>query len=110
MSEAGLDERVARLEGRVEGFNDRFDGLERRIDGLARRVDESTVLLSTRIDTLDAMVDRFREELRADLGGRIAGLGGRLDTLDQKVSRQFTWTTGIQVAVLLAVVAALAGR
>jgi hypothetical protein len=34
----------------------------------------------------------------------------RLVALDQKISRNFIWTTGIQVAVLLAVVTALAGR
>jgi tetrahydromethanopterin S-methyltransferase subunit G len=88
MPESGLDERVARLEGRVEGFDDRFDGLERRID----RVE-------ARIDALDANVNRFRAELAS-----------RIESLDQKVSRQFTWLVGIQVAVLLAVVAALAGR
>jgi hypothetical protein len=44
-------------------------------------------------------VDRFRAEL-----------GDRIQALDQKVSRHFTWTVGIQVAVLLAVVAALTGR
>lgn len=65
----------------MQGFNERFDGLERRIDRLERRLDESTALLSSRIDALD-----------------------------QKISRHFTWTVGMQVAVLLAVVAALAGR
>jgi tetrahydromethanopterin S-methyltransferase subunit G len=33
----------------------------------------------------------------------------RLDTLDQKVSRYFVWLVGIQVSVLLAVIAALVG-
>jgi predicted RNase H-like nuclease (RuvC/YqgF family) len=85
MPESGLDERVARLEGRVESFDQRFDAIDRRFDGLERR-----------IDALDAKVDRFREEL-----------AGSIRALDQRVSRYFTWTTGIQVAVLLAVVAAL---
>lgn len=92
MPESGLEQRVARLEGRVEGFDDRFTSIERRLDAL------------------DGKVDRFREEL----GGRIetlrGDLGGRLEGLDRKVSRQFIWTVGVQVAVLLAVVAALAGR
>ena len=88
MPESGLDERVARLEGRVEGFDERFDGLERRMD----RAD-------ARFDGLDAKVDRFRDELSR-----------RIEALDQKVSRHFTWLVGIQVAVLLAVVAALTGR
>ena len=103
MPEAGLDERVARLEGRVEGFDDRFDGLERRLDGLEQR-----------IGALDAKVDRFREELRGDLGGRMAtleaGVARRFESLDHKVSRHFIWTIGVQVTVLLAVVMALTGR
>jgi len=81
MPQSALEERVARLEGRVEGFEDRFASLERRLDAL------------------DGKVDRFRDEL-----------SGRIEALDQKISRHFTWTVGIQVAVLLAVVAALAGR
>ena len=39
----------------------------------------------------------------------MGGFDHRMDLLDQKTTRYFTWTTGIQVAVLLAVVAALAG-
>jgi len=37
-------------------------------------------------------------------------LAGRMDVLDQKMTRHFTWTMGVQVAVLLAVVAALTSR
>jgi hypothetical protein len=50
------------------------------------------------------------------LEGRVAGFEGhfetiyrRLDALDQKVSRYFVWLIGIQMSVLLAVVAALVG-
>ena len=71
-----------------KGFDDRFEGLKLRMDRLERRM-----------DALDAKPDRFREEL-----------GGRIDALDQKISRHFTWIVGVQVAVLLAVVPALAGR
>jgi hypothetical protein len=76
---------VARLEGCVEGFEDRFASLERRLDGLDHK-------LSSRIEVLDHR------------------LSTRIEALDQKISRHFTWTVGIQVAVLLAVVAVLAGR
>lgn len=46
----------------------------------------------------------------ARLEGRDHRLSSRMDALDAKISRHFTWTLGIQVAVLLAVVAALTGR
>lgn len=87
------------MEGRVQGFAERFDGLERRMD----RVE-------AQIDALDAKVDRFRDELASRIEALGGSLGGRITALDQKISRHFTWTVGIQVAVLLAVVAALAGR
>lgn len=55
------------------------------------------------------------EERVAKLEGRVEGfdhrfdgLERRLEALDQKMTRHFTWTVGIQVAILLAVVAALA--
>ena len=106
MAEFGLDERVARLEGRVEGFADRFDGLDQRMSQLDGRMDR----FERRIDALDTKVDRFCEEL----GRQIAALDHKVDeklgALDQKISTHFRWTVGIQVAVLLAVVAALAGR
>ncbi len=48
---------------------------------------------------LDQKIDRFREEL-----------SGRMDALDQKFSRYFLWTIGIQITILLAVIGALLGR
>ena len=48
---------------------------------------------------VDEKVDRFREEL-----------SHRIDALDQKFSRYFLWTIGIQITVLLAVIGALLGR
>ena len=61
--------------------------------------------LEERMTALDQKVDRFREELAA----RIGETNTRIDALDQKVSRQFVWLVGIQVAVLLAVIGALIG-
>lgn len=99
MLQAGLEQRVARLEGRVQGFHGRFEGLERRLDRIERR-----------FDALDAKVDRLGAEMGARIEAFRTQLSDRVEALDQKVSRHFTWTVGIQVAVLLAVVAALAGR
>ncbi len=52
---------------------------------------------------LDQKVDRFREEL----SGRIDATNSRTDGLDDKFSRYFLWTIGIQITVLLAVIGAL---
>ncbi len=80
MAQGTLEERVAYLEGKVEE--------QSRLGGELREM----------IAHLDQKVDRFREEL-----------SGRIDALDQKVSRQFLWLVGLQVTVLLAVVGALIG-
>ena len=42
----------------------------------------------------------------AELQGQ---MNQRFDAVDQKIDRHFTWLVGIQVAVLVAVVGALAG-
>ena len=34
----------------------------------------------------------------------------RIDALDQKISKQFIWLVGIQITVLLAIIAALLGK
>jgi len=48
------------------------------------------------ISNLDQKVDRFREELSS-----------RIDALDQKFSRYFLWLIGIQITILLAIIATL---
>ncbi len=105
-----IEERVAYLEGKVEdhsrGFGEirdqvtNVDGhvlaLDQKVDGfrteLASRIDG----VGVRVDTLDQKIDRFREELAS-----------RIDAVDRKVSRQFVWLVGIQVALLLSVIGAL---
>ena len=83
-----LDSRVSRLDQK----------LDRRIDALDQKVDRRVDGVDRKLDALDRKVDHFREEL----SGRIAGL-------DQRMSRQFLWLLGVQVAVLLAVIGALVG-
>ncbi len=73
-----IEERVAYLEGKVEEHSRGFAEL--------REI----------IFHLDQKVDRFRQELAA-----------RIEALDQKISTQFRWLVGIQIAVLLAVISAL---
>lgn len=98
-----LEERIAYLEGKVEEHSRGFGELREAIRHLDEKVDRFRQELAARIDALDQRmtaidhkVDRFREELAA-----------RIHTLDQKVSRQFMWLVGIQIAVLLAVIGAL---
>ncbi|MNC96276.1 hypothetical protein D3C83_136110 [compost metagenome] len=59
--------------------------------------------LSSRIDALDHKIDRFRDELSA----RIGAVEARLTLMDDKISHQFLWLVGIQIAMMIAVVGAL---
>jgi hypothetical protein len=81
MPEPAIEERVAKLEGRVSGFEEHFSAIYARFEAVDRRFES----LERRVN------DGF-------------------DALDQKVSRYFVWLVGMQVSVLLAVVAALVGR
>ncbi len=126
MAQGTLEERVAYLEGKVEEQSRGYRELREDVQQLAARVDAMDQRLSARMDALDQKVERFREELSGRmeamdqrLSARIDALdqkverfreelSGRIDALDQKVERFRMWTVGIQVAVLLAVVGALA--
>jgi hypothetical protein len=62
--------------------------------------------MESRFEHIDARfhaLDQKLDLVRSKLGGR----RGRIERLDEKVSRQFVWPVGIQIAVLLAVVGAL---
>jgi hypothetical protein len=105
-----LEERVAYLEGKVEeqtrGFGDliaRINAMSARIDALDQKIDRFRAELCSRIDALDQKVERFRGELAA----RIDALDARFDSVEDKMSRQFIWLAGIQIAVMLAVIGAL---
>ena len=86
---ATLEERVAYLEGKVEEHSRGLEDLKHLIINLDQKVNR-------RIDALDQKVDRFREELSS-----------RIDALDQKFSRYFLWLIGIQITILLAIIATL---
>ena len=86
---ATLEERVAYLERKVEEHSRGLEDLKHLIINLDQKVNR-------RIDALDQKVDRFREELSS-----------RIDALDQKFSRYFLWLIGIQITILLAIIATL---
>ncbi len=77
---ASVEERVAYLEGKMEEHSRGFGEIR-----------ELLVHLNGRIDTMDQRFD------------------SRIDSLDQKVSRHFTWLVGIQVAILVSIIGALIG-
>jgi len=112
-----IEERVAFLEGKVEEYSrgfgeirDLITHLDQKVDRFREellgvntatnaRIDALAQIVNQRIESLEQKVDRFREELT-----------GRLETLDQKISKQFTWLVGLQVVVLFAIIGALLGK
>lgn len=109
-----VEERVAYLEGRVEehgrgmaGLGDAVVQFTQRMDGLDLKIDRVREELGGRIEAIDMKIDRFREQLVGRIDAVEQKITGRLDGLDQKLSRHFLWLVGVQVTVLLAVIGAL---
>jgi predicted nuclease with TOPRIM domain len=94
-----LEERVAYLEGKVEEHSRGFGEIR-----------ELLVHLNGRVEALDRKVNRFRHELASRIEAMDNRLSVRLDVLDQKLSRQFNWLVGMQVAILLSIIGALVSR
>ena len=79
------DERIAYLEGRFE--------------------EQSTNVASVRGDFAALRSDV--QDLRRHVETLDQRLSARIDGLDTKMSRQFIWIVGIQIAILIAVIGAL---
>lgn len=90
------DERIAYLEGR---FEEHAGGLTTiRADVAAVRADVRADFAAVRSDLQD---------LRRHVETLDQRISARIDGLDTKMSRQFTWMVGIQVAMLIAMIGAL---
>ena len=94
--------------------------LEERLASLEARMDAMTELRALLLDVRNdmnrqfAQVDADVSELRADLNRQMTELRGdisrRIDTLDNRHDRHFTWLVGLQLTLMIAVIAALLGR
>jgi chromosome segregation ATPase len=124
-----LEERVAYLEGRLEDHATSVSTLHHRVDELHadmrrgfEQVDKRFELVDKRFEQVDKrfeqidkrfeQVDKRFEQVDTrfeQIDRRFEQVDGRLIGLDQKIDRHFTWLVGIQVAVLVSVVGALAG-
>ena len=89
-----IEERVAYLEGTVGGHTHAFAALQDAVGAVRAGVTE----LRTDMNARFAQIDQ-----------RFLGVESRLSGIDRKVDRQFVALMGTQLAVLLAVIAALAG-
>lgn len=104
---ATLEERVAYLEGKVEEHSKGLEDLKHLIINLDQKVDRFREELSSRIDALDQKVGRRIDALDQKVDIFKEELSSRIDALDQKFSRYFLWLIGIQITILLAIIASL---
>ena len=84
-----IEERVAFLEGQVSEQSHALLEVRDSVRHLEQR--------------MEARFDSFEQRIDA----RLAGVDRRIDGLEDKVSRQFVWTVGVQVTTFVAIVAAL---
>jgi uncharacterized coiled-coil protein SlyX len=89
-TEADMSELIARMDQRFDALNDKLD---RRFEVVDEKVDR-------RFDVLDARLAHQFDVFDTRLSHRF-------DVLDARLSRQFMWLVGLQVTILLAVIAAL---
>ena len=109
-----IEERVAFLEGQVseqshvllelrDSVRHLEHRLEARFDSFEQRMEATHASLEHRIE---ARLDSFEQRVDA----RFTGVDRRIDGLEDKMSRQFVWTVGVQVTTFVAIVAALLSR
>ncbi len=87
---ATVEERLAFVEGRLQELAGGYAQLREDIRDLREHVLH-----------LDQKVDRFREELTGRTEALGTTLGGRMDALDDRVTRWLRWLVGILVTALL---------
>lgn len=100
---ATLEERVAYLEGKVEEHSYAWQDLRERITHMEQTLNERFISLENRIDKRFEAIDRRFETIDR----RFEAIDRRFEAIDQKFSKYFLWIIGIQVSVLLAVIASM---
>jgi prefoldin subunit 5 len=105
-----LEERVAYLEGKVEEHSYAWQDLKeairetnQRITHMEQKFDQRFTNLEQRIDNRFEAIDRRFEAMDR----RFEAMDRRFEAIDQKFSKYFLWIIGIQVSVLLAVIAVM---
>ena len=96
---ATLEERVAYLEGKVEEHSKVWSDFK----DMMINHDSKMIAFEQRIDRRFEAIDRRFEAIDR----RFEAIDRRFEAIDQKFSKYFLWIIGIQVSVLLAVIASM---
>jgi chaperonin cofactor prefoldin len=100
---ATLEERIAYLEGKVEEHSYAWQDLRERITHMEQTFNQRFISLEQRIDNRFETIDKRFEAIDR----RFEAIDRRFEAIDQKFSKYFLWIIGIQVSVLLAVIASM---
>jgi len=84
-------------------LEERLTFVEARIDEHSRAIEE----IKSLILNLDQKIDRRIDALEQKNDRRFEAIDRRFEAIDQKFSKYFLWIIGIQVSVLLAVIASM---
>jgi chromosome segregation ATPase len=98
-----LEERVAYLEGKVEEHSYAWQDLKEAIRETNQRITHMEQTFSQRFFSLEQRMDNRFEAIDR----RFEAIDNRFEAIDQKFSKYFLWIIGIQVSVLLAVIAVM---
>jgi predicted nucleic acid-binding Zn-ribbon protein len=98
-----LEERVAYLEGKVEEHSCAWQDLKEAIRETNQRITHMEQKFDQRFTNLEQRIDNRFEAIDR----RFEAMDRRFEAIDQKFSKYFLWIIGIQVSVLLAVIAVM---
>jgi len=104
-----LEERVGHLESQVAQHAQMFGVIRDSLAAVDRRLDRLEQRLDARFDAVDRRFDAIDRRFDA-VDRRFEGVDTRQVGLEDKMSRQFLWTVGIQVTILVAVLGAVLTR
>ena len=93
------DRRVAYLEGQVNEQSQALIAIRDSLGRFEQRVDARFNAIDARFNTVDARFNAVEQRVDA-----------RFNALEAKMSTQFLWIIGVQVTVLVAVLAAMLSR
>lgn len=112
---AGVEERLAHVDGRVEGQAQMLTDIGGRLIALDQKFDRKFAELDAKFDQkfaeLDAKFDRKFAELDAKFERRFAELYAKFERafgeLHREMASNFRWIVGIQFTTLVALLASL---
>jgi len=101
---ATIEERVAYLEGKVEEHSKAWSDLKEMMNSHDARMIAFEQRIDRRFEAIDRRFESIDKRFEA-IDRRFESLEKRIEYLDQKFNRYFLWIIGIQVSILLTIVA-----